>query len=41
MAVDDVPADVHTILKSMVDQAHEQSQHNDEGNPNISVRGGQ
>lgn len=41
MAVDDVPSEVHTNLKSIVDAAHKQSHHNDEGNPNISIRGGQ
>lgn len=41
LAVDDVPSDVYTSLKSMVDTAHGHSQHNDEGNPAISIRGGQ
>ena len=41
MAIDDVPADIFTALKGMVDQAHEHKEHNDAGNPNISVRGGQ
>ena len=41
MAVEDVDADVHIKLKNLVDVAHEQKEHNDAGNPNISVRGGQ
>ena len=41
MAVEDVDAGMHTQLKQMVDDAHEKKEHNDEGNPNISVRGGQ
>lgn len=41
MAIDDVPADVFTELKSMVDIAHTKTEHNDSGNPNISIRGGQ
>jgi len=41
MAVEDVDAGVFTQLKQIVDDAHTHSQHNDEGNPNISVRGGQ
>lgn len=41
IAVDDVPADIHTQFKSMVDDAHEKKEHNDEGDPTISVRGGQ
>jgi len=41
MAVDDVDAGVFTQLKQIVNDAHTHSEHNDEGNPNISVRGGQ
>lgn len=41
MAIDDVPADVFTELKSMVDTAHTKTELNDAGNPDISIRGGQ
>jgi hypothetical protein len=41
MAVEDVDAGTHTQLKQIVDSAHEQKQLNDEGNPDISIRGGQ
>jgi len=41
MAIDEVPADVFTKLKSIVDTAHTKTDHNDSGNPNISIRGGQ
>lgn len=41
MAIDDVPADVFTDLKSMVETAHTKTEHNDAGDPNISIRGGQ
>jgi len=41
MAVADVDADVHIKLKNLVDTAHEHKEHNDSGNPNISIRGGQ
>ena len=41
MAVDDVPADTYTQLKSIVDNAHQKKEHDDEGNPAISIRGGQ
>jgi len=41
MAIADVPADVYTSLKDTVDVAHRHNEKNDEGNPNISVRGGQ
>ena len=41
MAVDDISSEVHIQLKHIVDHAHEQHEHNDEGNPNISIRGGQ
>jgi hypothetical protein len=40
-AVEDVPANIFTDLKSIVDTAHQYSSFNDEGNPNISIRGGQ
>jgi len=41
MAVEDVDAGIFTQLKSIVNDAHQHKEHNDEGNPNISVRGGQ
>ena len=41
MAVDDVPADVFSYLQGLVHTAHEHQEHNDSGNPAISVRGGQ
>jgi len=41
IAVDDVPADVFTQLQGMVDEAHKNPQFDDEGNPAISIRGGQ
>ena len=41
MALDDVDAGTFTKLKEIVDIAHEKTEHNDAGNPNISVRGGQ
>ena len=41
MAVDDLPADVYVQLKDMVNIAHTHQEHNDAGNPAISVRGGQ
>ena len=41
MAVEDVDAGVFTQLKQIVNDAHTHRQHNDEGNPNISIRGGQ
>jgi len=41
MAVEDVDAGIFTQLKQTVDAAHGHSELNDEGNPNISVRGGQ
>jgi hypothetical protein len=40
-AIEDVPADIFVDLKSIVDTAHQHSNFNDEGNPNISIRGGQ
>ena len=39
MAIDNVDADTHIKLKELVDTAHEKKEHNDAGNPNISVRG--
>lgn len=41
MAVDDVPGDVFVQLQNKVHQAHSRSDLNDEGNPQISIRGGQ
>ena len=41
MAVEDIDAGIFTQLKQLVDDAHQHTQLNDEGNPNISVRGGQ
>jgi len=41
LAVDDVPTDLFTQIKSLVEQAHTHSQYNDEGDPTISIRGGQ
>ena len=41
MAVEDVDAGVFAQLKSTVADAHTHSEHNDAGNPDISVRGGQ
>ena len=41
IAVDDVPADVYTYLKDMVDRAHQMREYNDAGDPTISIRGGQ
>jgi len=41
LAVEDVPTDIFTQLQAMVDEAHKSSEHNDEGNPLISIRGGQ
>ena len=41
LAIEDVPASTFADLKSMVDIAHQNKEHNDEGNPNISIRGGQ
>lgn len=37
----DIPADIFVQLQGMVNDAHENSKFNDEGNPNISIRGGQ
>ena len=41
MAVADVPADVFSHLQGLVHTAHEHREHNDAGDPTISVRGGQ
>ena len=41
MAVDDVTAEQYSKLREIVNTAHEHGEHNDEGNPNISIRGGQ
>ena len=41
MAVADVPADVFSHLQGLVNTAHEHREHNDAGDPSISVRGGQ
>jgi len=41
MAVADVPADVFSLLQRLVFEAHKYQEHNDTGNPLISVRGGQ
>lgn len=40
-AVDDVPADIFTALKSLVDTAHNHTEFDDSKNPQISIRGGQ
>jgi len=41
MAVADVPIDVFSHLQGLVHTAHEHQEHNDAGDPTISVRGGQ
>jgi len=41
IAVDDIPPDLYTSIKATVEYAHQHHQHNDEGDPTISVRGGQ
>jgi hypothetical protein len=41
MAVDDVPSGDYSQLKALTDAAHEHGEKNDEGNPEISIRGGQ
>jgi len=41
VAVEDVPMDVFGTLKNLVANAHIHSELNDEGDPSISVRGGQ
>jgi len=40
-AVEDVPPDIFVQFEGIVNQAHMHAELNDEGNPNISVRGGQ
>lgn len=40
-AVEDVPPDIFVQFENIVNQAHMHAELNDEGNPNISVRGGQ
>lgn len=40
-AIDDVPLEIFTRLRSMVDEAHSHLHLNDAGNQEISVRGGQ
>jgi hypothetical protein len=40
-AVEDVPPDLFVQLESIVTQAHQHAELNDEGDPNISIRGGQ
>lgn len=41
MAIADVPSDTFVALRNMVDQAHFRQELNDEGDPKISIRGGQ
>ena len=41
MAVADIPADVFSHLQGLAFEAHEHQEHNDAGDPTISVRGGQ
>lgn len=41
VAVDEVPDQTFQTIKSLVDQAHQHPEFNDEGNPGISIRGGQ
>ena len=38
MAVDDVTAEQYSRLREIVNAAHEHNEHNDEGDPNISIR---
>lgn len=40
-AIEDIPADVFVQIQDIVNKAHGNSKFNDEGNPNISIRGGQ
>lgn len=40
-AIEDVAPDVFVALEDMVIKAHDNKQHNDSGNPQISIRGGQ
>lgn len=41
VAVDEIPDQTFQSIKGLVDQAHQHPEYNDEGNPGISVRGGQ
>jgi len=41
IAVEDIPADTFTRFKAMIEYAHHQPRYNDEGDPTISIRGGQ
>ena len=41
VAVDEVPSDMFMTFKNMVNVAHTKSELNDEGDPTISIRGGQ
>lgn len=41
IAVDEVPADVFVDIQHVAHKAHEHTQFNDEGDPTISIRGGQ
>ncbi len=41
VAVDDIPEETFNSLQLVVDQAHNHPEFNDEGDPGISIRGGQ
>lgn len=41
VAVEDIPVQEFSAFRQMTEQAHLNKSHNDEGNPNISIRGGQ
>ena len=41
VAMDDIPDGTFQGLKVLVDQAHQYKEYNDQGNPDISIRGGQ
>lgn len=41
VAMDDIPSGTFQSIKVLVDQAHQHTEHNDAGNPDISIRGGQ
>ncbi len=41
VAIDDVPDDVFQWCVNTIDQAHQRTDLNDAGNPNLSIRGGQ
>lgn len=41
MAIDEIPEPIFSDIKNLADTAHNHPQHNDEGNPAISIRGGQ